>query len=68
MCTTFRKQDNRVAEMRMGSMSVTPEYACDKEYFNNTLIFHTIKVPFRPKHSLVPLLMVLKGCIVIIVS
>jgi hypothetical protein len=42
VCTTFRKRDNRVAEMRMGSMSVTPEYACDKEYFNNSLPFHTI--------------------------
>ena len=47
MCTTFRKRDNRVAEMRMGSMSVTPEYACDKEYFNNTLTFHTIVGKFK---------------------
>eukprot|EP00090_Calanus_glacialis_P012271 TRINITY_DN20758_c0_g1_i5.p1 TRINITY_DN20758_c0_g1~~TRINITY_DN20758_c0_g1_i5.p1 ORF type:complete len:549 (-),score=86.66 TRINITY_DN20758_c0_g1_i5:291-1937(-) len=42
VCTTFRKRDNRVAEMRMGSMAVTPEYACDKEYFTNSLPFHTI--------------------------
>jgi len=42
VCTTLRKRDNKVAEMRMGSMSVTPEYACDKEYFNNTLPFHTL--------------------------
>jgi hypothetical protein len=42
VCTTFKKRDNRVAEMRMGSMAVTPEYACDKEYVNNSLPFHTI--------------------------
>ena len=47
MCTTFSKRDNRVAEMRMGSMAVTPEYACDKEYFNNTLPFHTIVGKFK---------------------
>lgn len=47
MCTTFRKRDNRVAEMRMGSMAVTPEYACDKEYFNNTLPVHIIVGKFK---------------------
>ena len=38
----MRKRDNTVAEMRMGSMSLTPEYACDKEYFNSSLPLHTI--------------------------
>ena len=46
----MRKRDNTVAEMRMGSMSLTPEYACDKEYFNSSLPLHTIvgKIKRRP--------------------
>ena len=34
ICTEMIKLDDTVMELRMGQMSITKEYACDKEYFN----------------------------------
>ena len=34
--------DNTVMELRLGRMSVTKEYACDKEYFNDTTKTYTL--------------------------
>ena len=52
----MRKRDNTVAEMRMGSMSLTPEYACDKEYFNSSLPLHTIVGKINMKKTRVQML------------
>ena len=34
VCTEMIKLDDTVMELKMGKMSITKEYACDKEYFN----------------------------------
>ena len=36
VCTEMIKLDDTVMELRMGKMSITKEYACDKEYFNTS--------------------------------
>ena len=38
----MRKLDNTVMEVRLGRMSLTKEYACDKEYFNVTTKTYTL--------------------------
>ena len=38
----MRKLDNTVMEVRLGRMSLTKEYACDKEYFNLTTKTYTL--------------------------
>ena len=36
VCTEMIKLDDTVMELRMGKISITKEYACDKEYFNTS--------------------------------
>ena len=36
VCSSVRGLSSTVMELRLGRMSVTQEYACDKEYFNDT--------------------------------
>ena len=36
------KLDKTVMEVRLGRMSLTKEYACDKEYFNDTTKTYTL--------------------------
>ena len=42
MCTEVTKLDTTVMEVRLGRMSLTKEYACDKEYFNDTTRTYTL--------------------------
>ena len=42
ICTEVTKLDTTVMEVRLGRMSLTKEYACDKEYFNDTTKTYTL--------------------------
>lgn len=49
VCTEVTKLDKTVMELRLGQMSITKEYACDKEYFNaSTPTFTLVGGPSSP--------------------